>query len=364
MKVLSISLDKKILDKNSNNFQRQKEYSRLVDELHIVVFGPDKKIKTNNLFIYGSGGNNRINRFLNAYKISKKILENKDLRGWLITTQDPFFSGLLGYLLKRKFKIKLHIQVHTDFLSRYFCQESLYNLFQYFLGKFITKKADAFRAVSQRIKKSLVRWGINANKIMAVPIYTEIRNPKSEIRKQGKSVFLTIARLVRVKNIGLQIKAMAEIIKRYPNIELWIVGDGPERKRLQTMAHKLQITKNIKFWGWQDNLEKFYRQADVFLLTPNYEGWPQVVVQAAFFSLPIIITDFSSAGEFIINNKNGIIIPLNDLFFLKRAMIKLIENKKLRKRLGKNVKKAILGLFSKDETLKLYKKSWDIALKK
>jgi glycosyltransferase involved in cell wall biosynthesis len=366
MKILSIGLDKKILDKNSKNFQRQKEYSRLADELHIVVFGLKREIKNGNLFIYGSGGKNRIVRFLNAYKIAKKILKNKNLEDWLLTTQDPFFSGFLGYLLKIKFKIKLHIQVHTDFLSKYFRRESLYNLFQYFLGKFIIKKADGFRVVSRRIKKSLINFGINRNKITVVPIYVKIetRNPKPEIRNHNKFIFLTVGRLVAVKNIELQIKAMAEILEKYPNTELWIVGDGSEKKRLQATSYKLQATKNIRFWGWQDNLEKFYCRVDVFLLTSNYEGWPQVVIQAAFFNLPIIVTNFSSAGEFIVNNENGIISPINDLPSLKRVMISLIENKKLRARLGKNAKKAILGLPSKEETLKLYKKSWEMTIKK
>jgi glycosyltransferase involved in cell wall biosynthesis len=388
MKILSIGLDKKILDKNSKNFQRQKEYSSLVNELHIIVFGPGRETRSNNLFIYGTEGRNRIIRFLNAYKITKKILKNKDLRDWLITTQDPFFSGFLGYLLKIKFsafkggsasggKISLHVQVHTDFLSKYFRQESLYNLLQYFLGKFIIKKADGFRVVSRRIKESLIRLGISKDKITVVPIYVEIKSPaegearsgrqKLKVKSQShnnKFIFLTVGRLVPVKNIELQIKAMAEILKKYPNTELWIVGDGPEKEKLQTTNYKLQTTKNIRFWGWQDNLERFYCQADVFLLTSNYEGWPQVVIQAAFFSLPILITNFSSAGEFIVNNKNGIIIPLNDSSSLKRAMLKLIENKKLRAKLGKNVKKAILGLPSKEETLKLYKKSWEMTIKK
>ena len=367
MKVLSISLDRKILDENSKNFQRQKEYAQLVNELHIVVFSKDpQKLSSGNLFIYGSGGNNKASRFLKSHKKARQILKNKNLKDWLITTQDLFFSGLLGYLLKRKFSIKLHVQIHTDFLSKYFRQESLYNFFQYFLGKFIVKKADSFRAVSERIKQGLINLRVNKDKITVVPIYTslEIRNPKSEIRNRNKFIFLTVGRLVAVKNIGLQIRAMAEIVKQHKDTELWIVGEGKERKKLELLTKKLKIKSNIKFLGWQDNLEKFYRQADVFLLTSNYEGWPRVVVETAFFNLPIIITDFSSAGEFIVNNENGIIIPINDLPSLKRTMIGLLEDKELRRRLGENAKKVILGLPNKEQTLKLYKKSWDTATKK
>jgi len=374
MKVLSISLDKKILDKESENFKHQKEYAGLVNELHIVIFSKDpKQFSSGNLFIYGSNGNNKANRFLGSHKKVRQILKNKNLKDWLITTQDLFFSGLLGYLLKRKFSIKLHVQVHTDFLSKHFRQESLYNFFQYFLGKFIVKKADSFRAVSERIKQGLINLRVNKDKITVVPICVEVKSPagsagrrqlKSKSQNQDKFIFLTVGRLVKVKNIGLQIRAMAEIIKQHKDVELWIVGEGKKRRNLEELVKRLKLKNKVKFWGWQDNLEKFYRQADVFLLTSNYEGWPQVVIQAAFFNLAIIITNFSSAGEFIINNENGIIIPINDLSSLKRTMIGLLEDKELRRRLGENAKKTISRLPDKEQTLKLYKKSWDTATKK
>jgi len=368
MKLLSISLDKKILDKDSKNFQRQKEYAGLVDEYHVVVFGSKKGIQEDNLFAYGSGGKNRIVRFLKAYKIAKKILKNKDLKDWLVTTQDPFFSGFLGYLLKRKFSIKLHVQLHGDFFSsKYFRKESLYTRFLYFLGKFIIKKADSFRVVSQRIKESLIKLGVDEDKITAVPIYAQkaqrtIEEPQKDTKR---FVFLTIGRLVLVKNIGLQIKALAEVIKKYLDVELWVAGEGKEKKKLELLTKKLGLEKRVKFWGWQDNPERFYNQANVFLLTSNYEGWGLVVIEAAHYGLPIIMTDVGCAGEVIRNPSissgqgSGIVIPVGDKKALEKTMIKLIEDKELRERLGDNAKKAILKLPNKEETLNLYKESWE-----
>lgn len=383
MKILSIGLDKRILNKDSATFCRQKKHAQLVDELHIVVFGTRKnKIKSGNLFIYGSGGGNKIVRFLNAHKIAKKILKNKVCekpklaygslyanrhmrirkKDWLVTTQDPFFCGFLGYLLRRKFNIKLHVQLHGDFFSsKYFGKECLYNRFQYILGKFIIKKADGFRVVSQRTKNSLVGLGISEDKITVVPIYTEMHRITTEDTKERKEkfVFLTVGRLVPVKNIGLQIKAMTEIIKDYPDAELWVVGDGPEKKGLQAISYKLQVTKNVRFWGWQDDLGKFYRQADVFLLTSNYEGWGLTVIEAANYGLPIIMTDVGCAGEVIENKKSGLVIPVGNQKKLREAMIKLIEDKELRKKLGEAPGQTILTLSDKQKTLKLYKKSWE-----
>lgn len=182
MKVLSIGLDKRILDRNSAIFKRFKEYALLVDELYVVVFAKKaERFTSGSLFVYGSGGDSKIKQFLKAYKIAKRIIiENclpagkagkLKIENCLITTQDPFFSGFLGYLLKRKFDLKLHVQLHSDFFgSKYFRKESSFNRFRYFLGKFVLKKADSFRVVSRRIKNSLVGLGISEEKITVVPI--------------------------------------------------------------------------------------------------------------------------------------------------------------------------------------------------
>jgi len=357
MNILSIGLDKKILDKTSENFQRQKEYAGLVDEYHVMIFGPKKEIQEGNLFVYGSGGRNKISRFFKAYKKARKILSNKDLSDWLITTQDPFFTGFLGYLLKISFYIKLHVQIHG--LEKFYGLRKL-------LAKLVISKADGFRVVSQRLKKKLIdEFGVEENKITTVPIYTEITQKSIEKLQKSteeKFVFLTVGRLVPIKNIEMQILAFVEVNKKYPNTELWIVGDGPEKYKIQDTRNKIQKPVGIKLFGWQDNLEKFYQRADAFLLTSNYEGWGLVVIEAATYGLPIIMTDVGCAGEVIKNGESGIVIPIGDRKALEGAMIKIIEDSELRKKLGQGAQKAVKQLPSKQETLELYRKSWQTTL--
>ncbi len=358
MKILSIGLDNRVLNKNSLTFKRQKEYADLVEEYHIVVFSSrDEENKHENLFVWGSGGDNKISQFFKAYKKARKILNNKHLADWLITVQDPFFAGFLGYLLRATFYIKLHVQIHGF--------EKNHGL-RAILSRLVISKADGFRVVSQRLKKELMNsFGVDKDLITVVPIYTEKRKiVKKEAKKdKHKFVFLTVGRLVAVKNIELQIKAFIGVNQKYPNTELWIVGDGPEKIKLKDLKNNIEIPKNVRLFGWQDNLERFYNQADVFLLTSDYEGWGLVVIEAAKYSLPIIMTDVGCAGEVIKNRESGIVIAIKDGRALERAMIELIENKELREKLGKNANKAILKLPNKKETLELYKKSWQKTLK-
>jgi glycosyltransferase involved in cell wall biosynthesis len=88
------------------------------------------------------------------------------------------------------------------------------------------------------------------------------------------------------------------------------------------------------------------------------------VIEAASYGLPIIITDTGSAGEFIINGENGVVIPVNDKKALIDAMIKMIVNNNFRDELSANVLESLKKLPSKEEILGLYLKSWNIAQKR
>lgn len=162
----------------------------------------------------------------------------------------------------------------------------------------------------------------------------------------------------------MQVNALANIVKKYSNVELWIVGEGEEKEKLLNLCYALRVTRYAKFLGWQSNVNEFYGKADAFLLTSHSEGWPLVIVEAASFSLPIIMTDMGSAGELIKNNESGLVIPLDDQQKLEECMMKLIKDSELRKKLGENARQAVLNLPSKEEILMMYKKSWEKSIKK
>ncbi len=90
------------------------------------------------------------------------------------------------------------------------------------------------------------------------------------------------------------------------------MGDGPENENLENVSKKLGVEKQVKFWGWQNDTEKSYNQADMFILTSYAEGWPLVIVEAAQYGLPIIMTDVGSAGDLVVNNVSGLVVPVND----------------------------------------------------
>jgi glycosyltransferase involved in cell wall biosynthesis len=338
MKILSLSLDSSVLDKDSKLSKRVKEYKKLVERYTVIT--PDSK--------------NKIIGLIKIFILSKKILKREKYN--LITVQDPYYLALIGLFLKKQFKIGLEIQVHG--------WEKFYGL-RKFIAKYVLPKADSIRTVSQRLKRELIeKFGVREEKIIAVPIFVErgTRNVERVTRNDRKFIFLTVGRLVPVKNIGLQIEVMKEVIRKYPSTELWIVGEGQEKLNLKNQISNLNLENNVKMFGWQNDLDKFYNQADAFLLTSDYEGWGMVVVEAASYGLPIIMTDVGCAGEIIKDEESGIVIPVGDSKKLAEAMLKVMEDDNLRNNLGAGARREIEKLPSKEETMRLYKESWEKAL--
>ncbi len=347
MKILNISLDKNITDKNSAIAERIVEYGKITEKYTVLAL---------------DGKSGKIVNFFKIFLKASQILKNEKYD--VITAQDIYFLGWLAVKLARKFKIGLEVQVHGF--------EKFWGI-RKMLAKYVLKNADAVRVVSQRLRQKMIQeFGVAEEKITVVPIYTSQKFVKSRPvggqapvkSNNDKFIFLTVGRLAPVKNIKMQIDAMKNIVKKYSQVELWIVGDGELSQKLKVQSQKSDVGDKIKFMGWQKDLSKYYSQADTFLLTSNSEGWGMVVVEAAQFGLPIIMTDVGLAGEIIKDGDGGIVIPIEDQDKLEKAMIKIIADKNLRKKLGNSAREAIKKLPTKEETLELYKQSWTKVLKK
>ena len=127
-KVISIGTDRNIFKENSAVRARQIEYGALFDELHVVIFTrllsflPTKAQIAPNIWVYGTHSLSKLLYISQATKIAGRIIADRKLtpENSVITVQDPFETGLVGAKLKKKFGLPLHVQIHTDFLSRHF----------------------------------------------------------------------------------------------------------------------------------------------------------------------------------------------------------------------------------------------------
>jgi glycosyltransferase involved in cell wall biosynthesis len=377
MRILSISLDKNIAIKDSPAFKRMLTYASLVDEMHIIcltIGESAKEFQDGNLFIYPTNSKRLINFILDAYRIGKNIIRKNGLTQHesIITTQDPFETGLIGYLLKKNYGLKLNIQDHNNpFESNYWKKESALNFIRYFLGKFIVKRSNSVRTVSLREKEYLIRsLGYDPKKIINFPIFTDwIKIAETEPEFYIKQKYpgfdfhiLTLCRLEKVKNIPLLLEVFSEIIKEFPRTLLTIVGRGSQKDTIAVMIKRKNLQKNVIMEEWTNDPTSYYKTTDLFALTSFSEGWGLTIIEAAASKCPIVMTNTGCANEFIFNEKNGWIVKIDSKQDLIKALRDALLNSEKRNAFSQEAFSNLCVLPDKQQTLLKLKKSWEITL--
>ncbi len=373
-----ISRDPAIFEEGAEVRARMREYGAMLEELHIIVCAPsphsanvfsEKKKDVSQIaehtFAYATRSSSKFMRVWDGYGIAERILKAKSIHGegWIITAQDPFETGLLGWILRMQFKrARLQLQVHTDFLSPYFARESFKNLIRVWFARFFLPRADFVRVVSRRIEQSLrACFGMRIPRIVVLPIFVDVHRKMPRVRElrtrygEHDFIILMASRLSREKNISLALRAFAKVKSQLgENPLLLLVGEGSEKANLQALVHAYHIEDDVMFEPWTRDLTSYYAAADCFLLTSNYEGYGRTVVEAMSAGLPVVMTDVGLAGEVLHDEMEGIVIPVADESALEVALITLAHDPQKRKQLGVAARNAVRSFPTKEQYLERY----------
>lgn len=319
MSQLMISLDKKILDKSSAVARRMIDCGQK-QELFILI--PDKnKINldlSSSINIQSTGGVKFL-QFFNLVILGRKLLKNHTIKE--ITTQDPFFTGLAGVILKFFTSKKLEVQLHGDFFSGdYYKKSGLGNFIKYYLGKFVLLRTNTIRVVGERIKNSLLKFGIEEDKIIVRPVKMDMEAIKiyqSKLNLHEKypdyeKIFLLLGRFDPVKNILWLVNVFAEIVKEHQKYLLLIVGGGAERKNIENLIKEKHLENNIVIEDWTNDPVGYLKSADCLLFPSLSEGYGLVSMEASTVGLPVIMSDVGVAGYELEPSDKVKILPIND----------------------------------------------------
>ena len=158
-------------------------------------------------------------------------------------------------------------------------------------------------------------------------------------------VVIAVGRLFLQKRFDLLIDAFARVLRGL-RAELWICGDGPERHRIERKVAHLTLGPNVRILGDCLNPFALMRQAAVFVLSSDYEGLPNALIEAQGLGLPAVATRCPHGPEEIIDDgKTGLLTPAGNARELAEAMVKLLSNEPRRRQMGQAAKLHARRLF-------------------
>lgn len=137
----------------------------------------------------------------------------------------------------------------------------------------------------------------------------------------GKKFLLCVARLTDKKRIDRLLLAFKDFSKSSDRYELLIVGDGTEADVLKQQMNDLGLSKSVHFMGTQKQIGKFYKIADIFVLSSDHEGFPNVALEALLFKLPLVSTPVPGIAAVIVNEDIGYITEPNPASFAEKLSV-------------------------------------------
>ncbi|HHH49669.1 MAG TPA: glycosyltransferase [Saprospiraceae bacterium] len=288
--------------------------------------------------------------FISAFRLRKYVVDNN-----ISLVQSHLLSSSFVNIMSKIFGSKHHVQIiihsrinfdHLAFPLSYI-KKKLYRWF--FL------KADAIISISEVMKKELDDY----LQLQEHSQHLVINNPhelkeiasmaKEEVKdfefSDQKQYIISAGRLAKGKRLEVLFKALKRLRKNNNNIELLIVGDGPEEKIYKEFVKALGIQQCVHFLSYQTNPYAYIARSDVFVLCSEWEGLPNIIIESLICGTAVISSDCISGPREILNPESdlsvivkdkiergafGLLYPVGSVDLLTKALQQLLENEELR----------------------------------
>ncbi|MEK5066213.1 glycosyltransferase [Cytobacillus sp. FSL R5-0596] len=171
-----------------------------------------------------------------------------------------------------------------------------------------------------------------------------VYNPIKQISSQRVDIttdIVNVGKLLDQKNHKLLISAFHKISKEFPENKLVIYGEGEKRKELENLIESFGLKGRVQLPGWTSEVHQKMASSQFFVLSSNYEGFSNALLEAMMIGVPCITTDCAGSNELIKNNVNGLITPVGCLEELVAAMRTMLGNPQLAEKLAEQGKKDV-----------------------
>lgn len=273
-------------------------------------------------------------------------------------------AGALGrvtaFLAQRPRPVLVHTY-HGHVLEDFFgpVASGFYRGIETLLGRF----TDCLVCVSAAVADDLIRLKVApSQKFRVIPLGLDLerflnleegrrqRFRRSLDAEDDEVLCLFSGRLVPTKRVDFILRALGKVGAAAPKIRVVIVGDGPERQRLEDLSRTLGVDGNVLFLGYRKDIEDVVAGCDLALLASRSEGTPLFLIEASAAGRPTVATAVDGVPD-IVTHASGILVDMADLDEFADGIVRLASDQSLRAEMGSHAREHVSGRFSSTRLL-------------
>ncbi len=278
----------------------------------------------------------------------------------VVAVQSPLVEGLVGTILKKVLGKELIVEIHGDwkegpFLSRRRKFEAVEKKIVPFLAKLSLRGADKIRVISSFTKNEALK--ISGQKpYLLFPTFTDIDSFLKEKEVFSENFILFVGVLSPLKNVNILVDSFSKIEKEFPHFRLVIIGEGVERKNLESQVKSLGLESKVEFKG-RLSLEKtknVMKKCYCLVLPSESEGLGRVLMEAMALQKPVIGSNVGGIPDLVKKNKNGFLVEAGNRLELAGRLRILLKNRNIAVKMGQEGRKFIESNFSNKKYIQNY----------
>ncbi len=258
--------------------------------------------------------------------VVNKLAQHIKTEGIDIIHTHGYKSDIIGVLAAKKAKIPVVVTPHgfenaDDFKLRLFIG----------LGNFMMRFATKVVPLSPALMDECKKLGVANTKLEYIQNgvdLSEVEYARDNIQAAEKSKFRVgfIGQMISRKNIKDLLDVFAQLHETFENVELVLLGDGEDRKMLETYAQSLNCNEDIHFLGYRNDRLAFLKSFDIFAMTSTLEGIPRCLMEACAMGVPVVSYDIDGVDQLITHKVTGLLAPLGDKEKLSELFVEVYQN--------------------------------------
>lgn len=275
----------------------------------------------------------KIVKYIKRFRTFNKFLKESQPDIIVSFMPEASFFSMLSHNNKKITKI---ISVRNDPKREF--KNTIYRI----MMKLTYNRADGFVFQTEDAKNYFEKKIQNKSKVIPNPINERFADINWN-KENGKDLIVSVGRLEGQKNQQLLIEAFKNVLETVPQAKLKIYGEGSLREKLKEYIKELNISDKVEIPGRVDNVGQYIKDARCFVLSSNYEGMPNALMEAMALGMPVVSTDCPCGGPkyLIKNNENGVLVEVGNVKQMAQEIEKILLDDEFARKIGKNAKKIV-----------------------